>query len=244
MKDDCGLRTADTSAAGHTNAGESVSPTLDPPVEPPRTSSGKPGVSRRDVIASIGLVPLSAALDWRDAVDKMTRVPRLGSAVRSAQSTVALKFFTEHEFASVRLLADYVIPRDERSGSATDAKVPEWMDAMLADRSVSDDEGRVAMRGGLAWMDRECHARHGKTFVGCTDAERRALLDDIAWPAKAKPELSQGVAFFTRFRDFTASGFFSSRMGAEDLRYMGNKVVPVWDGCPPEALAKLGVSYS
>lgn len=31
-------------------------------------------------------------------------------------------------------------------------------------------------------------------------------------------------------------------MGYEDLRYMGNQAVPVWDGCPPEAMARLGVS--
>jgi hypothetical protein len=99
------------------------------------------------------------------------------------------------------------------------------------------------MRGGLAWLDNESRRRFGKDFITATAANRSALLDDIAWPDRAAPELSQGVAFFNRFRDLTASGFFSSKMGVQDLRYMGNTVVPVWKGCPDEALAKLGVSY-
>jgi hypothetical protein len=70
------------------------------------------------------------------------------------------------------------------------------------------------------------------------------MLDDIAWPDRAKPEMSHGVAFFSRFRDLVGSGFFSSKLGVEDLQYRGNTVVMEWTGCPPEALAKLGVRYS
>src|SRR5256885_10804379 len=91
--------------------------------------------------------------------------------------------------------------------------------------------------------DLECDDRYTKTFVACTDVERAAVLDDIAWPRKAKPEHMAGVAFFNSFRDFTASGFFSSRVGIQDLRYIGNTFVAEWKGCPPEALVKLGVHY-
>ena len=73
--------------------------------------------------------------------------------------------------------------------------------------------------------------------------QRREILDDIAYPAKAKPEMSHGVAFFNRLRDMTASGFFSSSMGWQDLKYQGNVFNPGYDGCPPAALEKLGVSY-
>ena len=98
------------------------------------------------------------------------------------------------------------------------------------------------MRGGLAWLDRECLTRFDKTFVMCTAAERTQVLDDIAWPQKAKPELSHGVAFFNSFRDLTASGFFTSRMGFADLQYMGNRYVPEWTGCPDEVTKKLGLT--
>jgi len=150
------------------------------------------------------------------------------------------KVFTAHEWETVRMLVDLIIPKDARSGSATDAGVPEFMDFMLGD----DRDLETPVRGGLAWLDHECDDRYGKTFVTASDAERGALLDDIAWPRKAKPEHAAGVAFFNSFRNLTASGFWSSKMGIEDLQYQGNRFVTEWQGCPPEALAKLGVRYA
>jgi gluconate 2-dehydrogenase gamma chain len=194
-------------------------------------------MQRRDAVELMLLAPLSAAFDWTPA-----DVAQAALRVRRAAATgtpIAPKFFTPHEWETVRVLADLVIPRDERSGSATDAQVPEFIDFVMTDRP----EGQNAMRGGLAWLDTECRRRFGKTFVACAEAERAAVLDDIAWPDRAKAEVSHGVAFFNRFRDLTASGFFSSKMGVQDLGYIGNTFVSEWKGCPPEALAKLGVKY-
>src|SRR5438477_358031 len=148
--------------------------------------------------------------------------------------------FTAHEWETVRLLVDLILPKDEHSGSATEAGVPEFMDFMLGD----DPNLATPIKGGLAWLDHECDDRYGKTFTGATDGERTAVLDDIAWPKKAKPEHAAGAAFFNGFRDLTATGFFSSKLGVQDLRYIGNTFVAEWKGCPPEALAKLGVSYA
>ena len=168
----------------------------------------------------------------------------------------APKFFTRHEYQTVRVLVDYIIPRDERSGSATDAGVPQYMDFVLSDQTpppgppnptrrfyVAPTAAQINVRGGLAWLDTEYARRFGagKTFLTATDPQRREVLDDIAWPAKAKPELSHGVAFFTRMRDMTAAGFFSSKMGVQDLRYIGNMPMAKWEGCPPNVLQKLGV---
>jgi len=104
-------------------------------------------------------------------------------------------------------------------------------------------DGQVPMRGGLAWLDNECYERSGKTFLQCSESERSAVLDDIAWPKKAKPEHGQGVAFFNMFRDLTASGFWTSKIGVTDLDYQGNTFVAEWKGCPDAALRKLGVTY-
>ena len=147
------------------------------------------------------------------------------------------KFFTAHEWATVRVLVDIIIPKDERSGSATDAAVPEFMDFLMDDQT----NRRTAMRGGLAWIDHQCEERYDKRFIECSDEQRMAVLDDIAWPAKAKPEFAHGVAFFNSFRDLTAAGFWSSKMGVQDLQYTGNVPVAVWKGCPDEALKKLGL---
>ena len=169
--------------------------------------------------------------DVRRAADLVATARRRGGEYEP-------KFFTPHEWETVRMLVDIVIPRDERSGSATDAGVPEFMDFVMTDRP----EGQTAMRGGLAWLDTECRRRFGKPFVAGAEAERTQVLDDIALPDRAKPEFSHGAAFFARFRDLTASGFWSSKMGVEDLQYMGNQFVTEWKGCPSEAIRKLGLS--
>jgi hypothetical protein len=100
------------------------------------------------------------------------------------------------------------------------------------------------MRGGLAWLDVEHRHRYGTDFLDSSDAQRRAVLDDVAYPKKAKPELAAGTAWFSRFRSSVGSAFFSSAMGWQDLRYVGNVFNPSWDGCPEETTRKLGVSYA
>jgi len=115
--------------------------------------------------------------------------------------------------------------------------VPEFMDFMMTDQPNRQN----AMRGGLAWLDLECHRRFDKRFIVATDAERRQVLDDISWPQRVKPGMGPGVLFFNSFRDLTASGFWSSEMGIGDIQYMGNTFVSEWNGCPPEVLKKLGL---
>ena len=194
-------------------------------------------MQRRDAVHVLAVAPLAAAFRW--APESVREASALARMAVARGAPYEPKHFTAHEWDTVRLLVDLIIPKDERSGSATDAGVPEFMDFMLGD----DPDLETPIRGGLAWLDHECDDRYGKTFVTSSDTERAALLDDIAWPKKAKPEHSAGVALFNSFRDLTASGFFSSKLGVQDLRYIGNTFVSEWKGCPPEALAKLGVTY-
>ncbi|MEO8192228.1 MAG: gluconate 2-dehydrogenase subunit 3 family protein [Gemmatimonadales bacterium] len=203
-------------------------------------NDSKAGIDRREAIKALALLPF--ALTWDLSGPQLARAATVftDATVGSAPAYVP-RFFKASEWKTVRMLVDYIIPRDSRSGSATDAKVPEYMDFLLSDKDASENS-KVSMRGGLGWIDFECLERFGTNFVNSTDAQRRQVLDDIAWPKKAKPEHSHGVAFFNRFRDLTASGFFSSKMGWEDVRFVGNVFNPGWNGCPPDAMAKLGVS--
>jgi gluconate 2-dehydrogenase gamma chain len=197
-------------------------------------------MNRRDALKVLLAAP-AATFTWTEA-----EAAQAATAAQTARATAAAtakpfvpKFFTTSEFTLVRMLADIIIPKDERSGSASDVGVPEFMDFMMIDQPTR----QVAMRGGLAWLDVECQQRYDKIFVDCSEADRIAVLDDIAWPAKAKPELRHGVAFFNSFRDLTAGGFWTTKVGIEDLQYLGNRSVARWNGCPDEALKKLGVSY-
>ena len=191
-------------------------------------------MNRRDAVQAMAA---GTALTWTARhADRASRFVRsLG-----ASQDYTPKNFTAHEYDTVRVLVDLIIPRDEKSGSATDAGVPQFMDFMLGDRP----QMQTPMKGGLAWLDAECEHRFGKTFVDCAPEQQTAVLDDIAWPAKAPKDVSQGVAFFNRFRDLTCSGYYSSKMGVADLQYIGNVYNPGYDGCPPAQLKKLGVSYS
>jgi gluconate 2-dehydrogenase gamma chain len=205
-------------------------------------------MNRRDALKAFAMVSTANLLD--------IGAPQLERALRGVESlsesrepiaesreqqAYTPKFFTRREWQLVRMLADYVIPRDARSGSATDAKVPEFMDFLLSDKDASETS-KNSMRGGLAWIDNESRKRFSRTFLNVSDAQRRQILDDIAFPRKARTEFSHGVAFFTRFRDLTASGFFSTAMGWRDVQYIGNVFNPNWDGCPTPAMEKLGVS--
>jgi hypothetical protein len=192
------------------------------------------------MLRMIAAAPVAATLAWTEAEAAQAHEHAQAARATAAQTGTPFKpkFFTAHEWATVRVLVDLIIPKDERSGSATDAGVPEFMDFMMVDQP-----GRqTAMRGGLAWIDRECLRRFDKTFLMCSASERTAVLDDISWPQKARPEMSHGVAFFNSFRDLTASGFWTTKMGMTDLQYMGNVFVPEWKGCPDAAMKKLGVT--
>lgn len=146
------------------------------------------------------------------------------------------KFFNEHEMATITILADIIIPKDDKSGSASDAKVPEFIEFIVKDIP----EHQVPMRGGLRWLDIQCLNRYNNAFSDCTKQQQIEMVDAIAYPAKAKPEMQQGVAFFNRMRDLTASGFFTSKMGIEDLGYMGNRPGK-WEGVPVEVLQQYGM---
>ena len=193
--------------------------------------------TRREIVGLLAALPLSAATDPASLVARAWQ--HLERSGRDTTPPYTPRFFTAHEWRIVRLLADDIIPRDGRSGSASDAGVPEFIDFIMMDQP----DARLPMRGGVHWLDTQSHVRFGASFADCTTARRSTLLDDIAWPARAHPSMSQGVVFFTMFRNLVASGFWTSKVGMADLRYMGNTVVHEWQGCPPEALAKLGVSY-
>ena len=191
-------------------------------------------ISRRRALQLITSTPLAAAIVWTAADAEAAQ-----NQVQSARRPFQPKFFTRHEYATVTFLSDLIIPKDERSGSASDAGVPEFMDFMM----IVQPARQLAMRGGLAMIDRLAEARFDKQFVACADGERRQVLDEVAYTSAPATSLGREIAFFSSFRDLTATGFWTSRMGVADLQYQGNVFVREWKGCPDEALRKLGVSY-
>lgn len=148
-------------------------------------------------------------------------------------------YFTPHEMATITVLADIIIPRDEMSGSASEAGVPDFIEFIVKDKP----EHKLPMRGGLQWLDQQCLKRFNNAFVNCNPDQQIKLVDMIAYPMKAKKEMSQGVTFFSLMRDLTASGFYTSPMGFKDLKYEGNQP-NMWNGVPDDVLKQYGLFYT
>jgi gluconate 2-dehydrogenase gamma chain len=198
-------------------------------------------ITRRAALQLAAAAPVAAAMAWTPAEAEQAHHDAQQARTTAAKTGTAFKpkFFTAHEYATVGLLVDLIIPKDERSGSATDAGVPEFMDFMM-----TDQPGRqTAMRGGLALIDRLCESRYDQRFTALTDGQRRAILDEIAYTSNRDPGLRPHIAFFNSFRDLTASGFWTTKIGIADLQYQGNVFIDEWNGCPAPALEKLGVKY-
>ncbi len=150
------------------------------------------------------------------------------------------KFFDEHEITTISILSDIIIPKDDVSGSATDSGVPDFIAFIVKDMP----EYQLPLRGGLKWLDLQCMKQFNADFATCTEQQRINIVDEIAFPEKAKdnPRLQQGVAFFNTMRDLTACGFFTSKMGIADLEYKGNRPNQ-WNGVPQEVLEQYGLKY-
>jgi gluconate 2-dehydrogenase gamma chain len=199
-------------------------------------------ISRRTALQIVTSAPVAAALVWTPAEAAQAHQHAATAQAQAAKTATPFKpkFFTAHEYATVAVLVDLIIPRDARSGSATDAGVPAFMDFMMIDQP----RRQVAMRGGLALLDRLSMDRIGKSFLNASDAQRRQVLDEIAYTTNPDPGMRHAVAFFSSFRDLTASGFWTTKMGIADLQYQGNVFLDEWNGCPSAALDKLGVKYT
>ncbi len=148
------------------------------------------------------------------------------------------KFFDDHEMKTIAALCDIIIPKDDVSGSATEAGVPDFIEFMAKDRP----DYQTPLRGGIKWLDLHCMRRYNADFVSCKAEQQIEMVDEIAFPEKAKPEMQAGVSFFNTMRDLTACGFFTSKMGLADLGYMGNRPNQ-WNGVPQDVLEQYGLEY-
>lgn len=194
-------------------------------------------LNRRDVLKAMTVLPAAALVPLSSAAGEAQK-PKMAPAAGQAAATYQRKVLDDHEWKTVRALSDLIIPADDRSGSATDAGVPEFIDDWL---DFKGDRLQAQIRGGLTWLDLECNRLFTHDFVDCSAEQQKQILDRIAYPKKAAPEDANAVAFFNELRDLVVGGFFSSKMGVKDLPYLGNTMVADWEGCPADVIAKLGV---
>lgn len=149
------------------------------------------------------------------------------------------KFFNEHEMATITVLGDIIMPKDEVSGSASDAKVPEFIEFIVKDMPSH----QTPLRGGLRWLDLHCYKLYEKAFVNLSAAQQITVVDSIAYPEKAAKELAQGVSFFNLMRDLVTTGFYTTEIGIKDLGYVGN-APNQWNGVPDDVLKQYKLAYT
>ena len=191
------------------------------------------GISRRDVLRTLAIgaaggsvlqvIPLQAAEMAHQAVRKEKAAALAGK--------YAPKYFTAKQYETLTSLCDTIIPKDERSGGAVEAGAPEFIDLLTSE----NPEFQNRLGGGLMWLDSYCLDHYGKLYMETTPEQRKEIIELIAYRknAKANPELHQGVAFFAFLRNMTCDGFYTSKIGIEDLQYIGNVTRSEWPGCPP-----------
>ncbi|WP_316799894.1 gluconate 2-dehydrogenase subunit 3 family protein [Pedobacter frigidisoli] len=205
-------------------------------------------MNRRDSIKALGLTAISTSVlveackQPENTADKPIPEepkPETGREqweIDRDKQLKSVKFFNDHEMATITVLADIIIPKDDVSGSASDAKVPEFIEFIVKDIP----EHKVPMRGGLKWLDIYCFNKYEKSFIDASLNQQLSIVDEIAYPNKTKPEVQPGVTFFNRMRDLTASGFYTTEIGVKDIGYAGN-APNQWEGVPADVLKQYGM---
>ncbi|RDV10778.1 gluconate 2-dehydrogenase subunit 3 family protein [Pontibacter diazotrophicus] len=164
---------------------------------------------------------------------------RMPEEIARLEEVTSRKFFTDEEVATITVLSDIIIPADEVSGSASEAGVPDFIEFIVKDKP----EFQTPMRSGLKWLDIQSLNQYEKPFRDLNEGQRLEIVDAIAYPERAAPEMKKGVAFFSLMRNLTATGFFTSEMGVEDIGYLGNRPNQ-WKGVPEEVLRQHNLAYT
>jgi hypothetical protein len=147
-------------------------------------------------------------------------------------------YFSASQYDSLRMLCQLIMPpgdaaerrRDGVSGGALEAGVPVFIDLLASENK----EYQRRLSGGLSWLDAVCAKRFDTSFVECTSAQQKEVLDVIAYRANAALDSSvlPGIEFFALLRDLVLDGFFTSQIGIEYLEFRGNHAISSFAGCP------------
>lgn len=150
------------------------------------------------------------------------------------------QFFSEYEMATMTVLCDLILPGSDEYKSASDADVVSFIEFMAKDMP----EMQTDLRGGLMWLDHKSNTEFGVEFKSATEAQQKTILDEIAYydPEIPEDERPFEVNFFSLVRNLTMTGFYTTKIGIEELGYKGN-MPNVWDGVPEDVLEQHGVSY-
>jgi len=165
---------------------------------------------------------------------------RVPEEMEALEKLNAETFLNPHERETIEILAELILPPDDKFGGPLEAGVPDFIEFMAKDYP----DFQPTLRGGLMWLDHKSNTEFGMEFKSIPEAQQKALLDGIAYYDSKVPmeEHPLEIQFFNLVRNLTVCGYYTSKMGIEDLGYKGN-MPNVWDGVPQEVLDKHGLAY-
>lgn len=168
---------------------------------------------------------------------KYGRLPEEKELIAELESK---KLLTDHEMETIAVLSALILPANDKFGSAADAGVPDFIEFMAKD--IPDMQ--TTLRGGLMWLDHKSNTEYQLEFKSASEEQQKALLDEIAFydPEVPMDEQPLEIQFFSMMRNLTMTGYYTSKMGMDDLGYKGN-MPNVWDGVPQDVLDQHGVAY-
>lgn len=183
-------------------------------------------ISRRDLLARVAAgLATTGVLGAQDAA-------HVHQAVSEMAPAAAPKCFTEHEYATLRRLAELITP------GAQEARAPEFIDLL----SANNEDLAGIFTGGLGWLDTAMRHRGAADFVSATPAAQTALLDLIAYRKNETAELGPGVRFFIWARNLVVDAYSTSKVGMDYLGYVGNGAVSQFS--VPEVAVRYAVERS
>lgn len=198
-------------------------------------------IGRRDILKLMTTLPAAALVSVTPLTSSAAMAMPQEPVNQNDPAGYKPKVFNPHEWLTIQVLSDLIIPADEQSCSASEAGVPEFIDDWL---HVKQGILLDRIRGGITWLDMASNRSFQFDFIDCSIKRQKQILDRIAYPIKAAPEDVSAVIFFNGLRDLVVSGFFTSRQGIRDLPYVGNQPQQKWNGCPPQVRARLGLDVN
>ena len=190
-------------------------------------------LSRRDILKTLAMSAAATSVLRVIPAQAAEYAHHMIAAEKAATPAKAYtpKFFSTHEYKTLRTLCQTIIPPDADSGGAIEAGAPEFIDLLT---SENKDYQRI-LGGGMLWLDGVCSDRYDKLYLDCSHEQQKEILDQISYRRNAvsNPVLSQGIEFFSFLRNITADGFFTSEIGIKYLGYIGSTYLREFPGCPP-----------
>ena len=203
-------------------------------------------IERREMIRLIGIAAVAATFPgFRQWAFACSHEMATGTAAAVASGSYKPLFFSPEQYKLIEHLAEMIIPTDDTAG-AKEAGVAEFIDFMVANRvpvshhaELSEDslisvgaEIQLEWIEGINWLNAHSKYQFGQEFLDCSNEQQVQILETLAYKAKFIPATEAGRDFFQMMKDYTAAGYYTTKVGLESLGYPGLRTAwPKMPGC-------------